>query len=261
MKHSMRLAELDAFTLRESLAAGDATVVIPVGSLEQHGPHLPLATDTVLATYVAEGVAEKLPAFVAPAMSYGYKSQQRTGGGNHLTGTVSLDGSHVSAIARDLTGAYLQQGFANVIFLNGHYENYQFLYEGVDVGLNELGIDVADATRPSVILLAYWDFVSESTLSAVYPDGGFPGWDVEHGGVLETSLMLHLQPDRVWMDDAIDHPRAQFPRFDRLPVVADRTPESGCLSPPTGAEQRKGEILFEQITADIAKSLRIELEL
>lgn len=258
MEHNIRLDRVDAFTLRETLATGDATVIVPVGSLEQHGPHLPLGTDTLLSTYVAEGVAEKFNAFVAPAMAYGYKSQQKSGGGDHLTGTVSLDGSHVTAIARDLTRAYLQQGFVHVVFLNGHYENYPFIYEGVDIALDELGMKQhAHSSRLGILLLSYWDFVSDATLSAVYPDG-FGGWDVEHGGVLETSLMLHLQPGSVWMAEAVDHPPAQFPRFDRLPVVAHRTPSTGCLSSPVGANTKNGQLLFDQITTDIASDLTHE---
>lgn len=256
MEHNIRLDDIDAFTLREALDRGQAAVIVPVGSLEQHGPHLPLGTDAVLSTYVAERVATRLEAFVAPALSYGYKSQQKSGGGDHLLGTTSLTGGQVSGMARDLTIAYLRQGFAQVIFVNGHYENYQFLYEGVDTALHELGFNESSAA--DVILLSYWDFVSEETLATVYPDG-FPGWDVEHGGVLETSLMLYLQPGSVRIERAMDHPPATFPRFDRLPVVARRTPESGCLSSPAGASTDKGRLLFEQLTADMGTELEAEL--
>lgn len=261
MERSIRLDHVDAFTLREILASDDATVIIPVGSLEQHGPHLPLGTDTLLSTHVAEGVARIAPStLVAPAIVYGYKSQQKSGGGNHLTGTVSLEGAHLSAIARDLTRAYLRQGFTNIVYLNGHFENYQFLYEGVDIALDELGITAASSsTRGRAILLSYWDFVSDATLSDVYSAGGFPGWDVEHGGVLETSLMLHREPDKVWMEAAVDHPPASFPRFDRLPVVAERTPDTGCLSSPVGSTAEKGKLLYDQVTDSIAQDLTAEL--
>lgn len=256
MEHNIRLDNIDAFTLRRALDSGRSAVIVPVGSLEQHGPHLPLGTDAVLSAYVAERVAARLGAFVAPALSYGYKSQQKSGGGDHLVGTTSLAGGQVSGMARDLTTAYLRQGFAQVIFVNGHYENYQFLYEGADTALHELGF--TESSAAGVILLSYWDFVSQETLDTVYPDG-FPGWDVEHGGVLETSLMLYLQPGSVWIDRALNHPPAAFPRFDRLPVVAERTPDSGCLSSPAGASTDKGKLLFEQLTADMATELGAEL--
>lgn len=234
------------------------TVLVPVGALEQHGPHLPLGTDSLLATAVSLGVAERTGAKVAQALNYGYKSQQKSGGGNHLRGTLSLDADNLIGITRDITRSFLHQGVRHVVFLNGHYENYQFLYEGVDLALRELGL--SDPAGPSVLLLSYWDYVSESTLATVYPQG-FPGWDIEHGGVLETSLMLHLHPELVHMDEAVEHGPALLPRFDRLPVVPERTPHTGALSAPSGSTAQKGRLLFEQTVADLATDLSTELGL
>ena len=179
MKTSL-LAHVTAPEFSNWLDNERTTVLVPVGALEQHGPHLPLGTDSLLATAVSLGVAERTGAKVAQALNYGYKSQQKSGGGNHLRGTLSLDADNLIGITRDITRSFLHQGVRHVVFLNGHYENYQFLYEGVDLALRELGL--SDPAGPSVLLLSYWDYVSESTLATVYPQG-FPGWDIEHGGV------------------------------------------------------------------------------
>ncbi|MCQ9164449.1 MULTISPECIES: creatininase, partial [unclassified Arthrobacter] len=258
MDKSVFLEDMDAFAYREALASGKATVLIPVGSLEQHGPHLPLGTDTVLSKHFAEGIARRLGALVAQPIAYGYKSQQKSGGGNHLPGTTSLDGAALIGMTRNLVKSFLNQGIRNVVFVNGHFENYQFLYEGIDLALEELGI--GPGAEQSVLLLSYWDFVSQETLSQVYP-GGFPGWDIEHGGVLETSLMLHLEPARVAMDRLVDGPAAVLPRFDRLPVVPERTPATGCLSSAAGSSAAKGELLYGQVVAELALDLADELAL
>ncbi|MDI3329296.1 MAG: creatininase [Micrococcus sp.] len=252
----VRLAHLDAHAYRDWIASGQATVIIPAGAFEQHGPHLPLGTDAILSTAIAEAVAARIGAKVAEPLSYGYKSQQKSGGGNHLAGTISLDAAAVIATTRCLVTGFLAQGVRHIVILNGHYENYQFLYEGVDLALRDLGLG-SDAER-SVLLLSYWDFVSEQTLATVYP-AGFPGWDIEHGGVLETSLMLHLNPGMVDMGRAVSHPPAILPRFDRLPVVAARTPATGCLSAPDGSDAQKGRLLFEQVVADLAADVAAEL--
>ena len=257
MKTSL-LAQATAPEFSRWLEHERTTVLVPAGALEQHGPHLPLGTDSLLATAVSLGVAERTGAKVAQTLNYGYKSQQKSGGGNHLRGTLSLDADNLIGITRDITRSFLQQGIRNVVFVNGHYENYQFLYEGVDLALRELGL--SDPSGPSVLLLSYWDYVSESTLATVYPQG-FPGWDIEHGGVLETSLMLHLHPELVHMDEAVEHDPALLPRFDRLPVVPERTPHTGALSAPSGSTAQKGRLLFEQTVADLATDLSTELGL
>ncbi|MGA7205561.1 MAG: creatininase [Specibacter sp.] len=256
MDASVFLEDMDAFAYREALVSGDAMVLIPVGSLEQHGPHLPLGTDTILSSQFAAGIAKALGALVAQPIAYGYKSQQKSGGGNHLSGTTSLDGASLIAMTRNLVKSFLNQGVRDIVLVNGHFENYQFLYEGIDLALEELGIGPGAAQ--SVLLLSYWDFVSQDTLARVYP-GGFPGWDIEHGGVLETSLMLHLEPARVAMDRLVDGPAAVLPRFDRLPVVPERTPATGCLSSAAGSSAAKGELLYEQVVADLSQDLSREL--
>ena len=195
---------------------------------------------------------------VAPAIAYGYKSQQKSGGGDHLVGTTSLSGASLTAQAPDLVKSYLRQGFRHLVFVNGHYENYQFLYEGIDLALEECGIG-PDADR-SVLLLSYGLRHRRDPREGL-PAKGFPGWEIEHGGVLETSLMLHLRPARVDLTRSPSGPPARLPRFDRLPVVASRTPESGCLSSPQGADAAKGRLLYEQVVAAIAADTAAELSL
>lgn len=252
------MSETDAHTFRTWLTAGPGVVLVPVGALEQHGPHLPMGTDAILSTSIATAVAEGTGALVAQPFAYGYKSQQKSGGGNHLPGTTSLDAATLIGLARNLTVSLLRQEVRHIVFLNGHFENYQFLYEGIDLALRDLGIRTGDDR--CVMLLSYWDYVSDATLSEVYPEG-FPGWDIEHGGVLETSLMLHLMPSLVNMDRAVDHPAAELPRFDRLPVVPARTPSTGCLSAPTGSDAIKGKLLFDQVVDSLTSDIKAELGL
>lgn len=253
-----RLATMTAPEYGDWIDGGQAVAILPTGAFEQHGPHLPLGTDALLSSAVAGAVAEEIGAKALDPFTLGYKSQQRSGGGNHLRGTVSLDADALVALTRQLLRGLLGQGVRHVVVLNGHYENTQFLYEGADLALRDLGLGPGAAQ--SVVLLSYWDYVSAATLEEVYPEG-FPGWDVEHGGVLETSLLLHLHPELVHLERAVSHPPAAPFRFDRLPVVPERTPSTGCLSAPDGASAAKGELLFTQTVADLAAELRAELGL
>lgn len=250
------MEELDAFAYSEQLAAG-APVLIPAGSIEQHGPHMPLHVDSLLSRTIAGETARRIGAVVSAPISYGYKSQQRSGGGNHLPGTTSLTGDLVTAIAKTLVLEFVRQGVKQIGFINGHFENYQFLYEGADLALKELANAGHDNIR--IMLLSYWDFVDDETISKLYPHG-FTGWDLEHGGVLETSLMLHLFPEQVDMTKVEDSPPAELPNYDVLPVRPELTPASGCLSSAVEATADKGRILLETASAGMAAAIKSQFE-
>lgn len=247
-------ATLDAHSLRGRLDEHPLTpIVVPVGAFEQHGPHLPLGTDGILATAIGTAVAAEIGGTALPALSYGYKSQPRSGGGNTQFGTLSLDATTLIHIVCDLTRALLEDGFRRIVLINGHFENYQHLYEGVDLALREHRDP--EAEPPEVVLLSYWDFVSDDVLTRIYGDE-FPGWDVEHGGTLETSLLLHLHPELVHLDRAPTHPAVQNPPFDVLPESRASLPRSGVLSSPDTASAENGSLLHEAVVDSIATTLR-----
>lgn len=245
------ITRLDAFTYRQ-IMAGDPVILIPVGSIEQHGPHMPLGVDTLLSTTMAELTAQRIGAYVGPTITTGYKSQQRSGGGNHIIGSFGFDAQTVIGVCQTLVRELSRHGTRRIVFVNGHYENYQFIYEGVDLALRELA-GRSDAP-PQVMLLSYWDFVTEEVINQLYPEG-FPGWDVEHGGVMETSLMLEFFPELVHMERVMDLPAAQLPLYDLLPVDASLTPESGCLSSAQAASAEKGRILTGSVVEEMGAAI------
>jgi creatinine amidohydrolase len=251
-------AELPWPDFQAAMKDGKKPVLIPLGSMEQHGHHMPLHVDVLLPTEFARRVACRVGGLVAPSFSYGYKSQQKCGGGNHMPGTVSLEGSTLVHQLRDVIKEFARHGGRNFAIVNGHYENSWFITEAVDLALRELRWDGINNVK--VVVLSYWDFVNEATITTLYPDG-FPGWAVEHGGVLETSLMLTLYPELVQLERAIDHPAATFPPYDVYPVKAEWTPASGTLSSPRAASKEKGDILLSVCTEGIVKALADEFRL
>ncbi|VEG26059.1 creatininase [Actinomyces howellii] len=246
------ITRLDAFTYRQILSEDDPVVLIPVGAIEQHGPHMPLSVDVLLSTTMAELTADRLgAALVGPTVTTGYKSQQRSGGGNHIVGSFGFDAETVIGVCRTLVRELARHGARRIVFVNGHYENYQFLYEGVDLALRELA---PSGEVPQVMLLSYWDFVTEEVIARLYPEG-FPGWDVEHGGVMETSLMLEFFPELVHMDRVMDLPAADLPLYDLLPVDPSLTPESGCLSSAQAASAEKGQVLAASVVEGMTEAI------
>lgn len=252
MSSHVNITQMDAFTYRERLAAGDVVMLIPVGSIEQHGPHAPLGVDMMLSTKISELVADRVSGLVGPTVTTGYKSQQRSGGGNHIVGSIGFDADVVIGVCRTLVREFVRHGVRKIAFINGHYENYQFIYEGVDLALRDLSTHGAET--PSVMMLSYWDFVTPEVIEELYPDG-FPGWDVEHGGVMETALMLNYFPHLINMDRAMDLPAADLPLYDLLPVDPSLTPASGCLSSGVASTAEKGVILAESIVNGLVSAI------
>lgn len=266
MKPTVYMEEMDAFTYREKLAK-DAVMFIPVGALEQHGSHMAMCVDAALTKAMAGATAEALEAdtnnaikgIVSAPINYGYRSQQRSGGGFHLSGTTSLSGTTLIALAKDIVFGLILHGARKIVFMNGHYENYQFIFEGAELALEkarESGIDDA-----KIQLLSYWDFVDEKTIAELYPEG-FTGWDLEHAGVMETSLMLLFYPDLVDMGKVNDPLYAGLPavppNYDVLPIIADYTPPSGCLSSPVESSREKGVILRDVAVQNMVKAIKQE---
>ncbi|HEY9536834.1 MAG TPA: creatininase [Kiloniellaceae bacterium] len=234
---------------------GAVPILLPIGSMEQHGHHMPMHVDVLLPVEFARRVAGEVGALVAPPFTYGYKSHQKSGGGNHLPGTTSLDGATLVAALRDVIKEFARHGVRRICLVNGHFENAWFIVEGIDLALRELRWDGIENMK--IVVLSYWDFVDKATIAKLYPNG-FTGWDLEHGGVLETSLMLALYPDLVSLDRAVDHAPASFPPYDVYPTKPEWTPASGTLSSPKGSSKEKGEILLDVCVTGIVKALKAE---
>jgi len=119
----MRLDDLTWYELDALIKAGPPILILPTGSLEQHGPHLPLNTDTILPLAVADRVAAMIGALVAPPLPYGYKSQPKSGGGNHFPGCAGLDGATYINLVRDLICDFARHGLTKIVLFDGHMEN------------------------------------------------------------------------------------------------------------------------------------------
>jgi creatinine amidohydrolase len=257
MTDSVLMAELSWPEFEVKIAAG-APVLIPLGATEQHGPHLPLGVDVYLPTGVAMRVAREVGGIVAPTIPYGYKSQPRSGGGQAFPGTTSLDANTFALVVRDVIRGLGRDGVRRLVVVNGHFENTWPTVEGVDLGLRELRRDgIADM---QLMRLEYWDFVRRATLDRLFPEG-FPGTELEHASLLETSLMLLLRPDLVAMEKVPDDGPAKFPTYDRHPVPDGFVPASGVLARAERASAEKGQWLIDDHVELIAAAVRAEFRL
>jgi len=250
---SLRLDELTWPELDQLTREGPPIVILPTGSLEQHGPHLPLGTDRFMPERIAELVAERLGALVAPALPYGYKSQPKSGGGNHFPGCASLDGTTYTLMVRDIICDLARHGLTRIVLFDGHMENQWFLTEASDLALRALKAEGVEGAR--IVKLGYWTFITPVTEAVLFPDG-LLSWELEHAAVMETSCMLHLWPELVRAELIPDGPAAAFPPYDVYPFDTGPIPPSGVLSSAIGATAEKGRAVIAQVVPDIATALR-----
>lgn len=229
--------------------------IIPTGSIEEHGPHMPLGMDNMSAYEISMGLTTRYHAVVMPPLTYGYRSQATIGGGDFFPGTTSVGAEAYIYTARDILLDLLRHDVRRIVFVNGHLENMFFLTEAIELARRNHLLEEAK------ILLTSWDlFIKESTLDIVH-DGKFPGWALEHAAVNETSLMLSLRPEVVDMDKLPDEPASRVLDYSVFPPAPDSVTKNGALCPATGASVEKGNLLLDDIWAGYERTFSIEFGL
>ena len=185
------LGGLPSPQLETRLKQGSVDVLIPLGALEQHGPHLPLATDTIIANAVAEVVSERLPDLVsAPCLPIGCSD-------HHLSfaGTASIPkevaSRYLLAVIRTLQG----HGFRHAYVFSGHAGNIS--------AMNQMTESLDPAIRRRVAVSVDWPDQRRALHEWAESELGMTPERVgSHAGHFETSIMLYLRPDLVDMDAA-----------------------------------------------------------
>jgi len=218
--------------------------ILPFGAHEQHGPHCPLNTDTVLAAGLAARLAARLDALLLPAIPYG-----ETWNNEGFAGTLSLSFETVQAILLDLGRGLKRSGAGALIIVNGHFGNRAPLELAcrrlkVETGLALLLLDYPGLERVA-------GEICESTPAA-------PSF--YHADELETSLMLHLQPKSVKMELAApEYP--QFPAtFGAEPLRLDTFCQTGVFGDPRPATAEKGRRILDALAEESLRVIAAFLE-
>jgi creatinine amidohydrolase len=220
-------------TYQELVASGVVTAIIAVGAIEQHGPHLPLGTDWMLADAVAQRVGEKLDAYVLPAVPFG-ASQAHLG----FRGSVWLEHDTLAAVVKDLARCLIAQGFHRIVILNIHGGNIV-----LKVAVRDLNFDQSEGR----VILVHPLLAANKELSRVIESLATEA----HAGELETSLMLHLHDDLVQGEGPDEVPDAPADYFDYLPLQLVST--SGIWGRASLATEDKGRQAMESLVERTVK--------
>ncbi len=204
-----------------ALAEAGAWVLVPVGSMEQHGEHLPVDTDTTSAWHVACSAArmvEHPPVVVTPPVWAGLSPQHSS-----FPGAISLRLETLTSLIADICANIGSQGFGGIVLLNGHGGNRSLL--------EALALELRHRLGLPILAVTYWDLIPDA-LEEVREGEGV---SIGHSGELETSIQLYLQPER---------------------VADERRLVPGITDDPSLGEAAKGQRLMEAAAEALADYVR-----
>ena len=249
---------LDDMTWLEVAEALDSThvIIVPVGSIEQHGYHLPHNVDSRCSEYIAEEAAKKLVSdnrihvIVAPVIRYTNSNHFK-----YYPGTIGVSPDTFMKIVEDVARGLINQGFKNIVFLNGHGPNSA----AIQVALMKVSYDL-----PKAGLYSFdWWSLGVDEIRAMRKSSAM--WHAEE---LETSLSLVIQPENVYMEKAVKDqttfslskkwisPDLHAPQRLTWHSRNRREGQSGVMGDPTVASKEMGEKFLSFIIDDFVEVIK-----
>lgn len=240
--------KLRADQLRDQ-ARKDAIVILPIASIEQHGPHLPVEVDSMLGETVAARTADKVQAkgqevLVLPVLWTGLSEHHMSFGG-----TITLDNATFAAVVEGVVKSILRHGFKRIVLLNAHGGN--------ENALRSIADDLTPKYGVPIVQFTYW-YAAAAAIGAILETQT----GLQHACEAETAMMMAVRPDLVAED------RIPLAKSNTTPDVADvvgggvymwrsigSRSGSGVIGNPEAATPAKGEALFDAIASALADKL------
>ncbi|MBM3776103.1 MAG: creatininase family protein [Acidobacteria bacterium] len=252
MSERYRYEEFAWPEIRDAVAE-NRVCVLPVGTVEQHGPHLPLVTDVLTATEMSRLAVERVPreAVLMPSVYYSFNE-------HHLDfpGTIAIRGQTIINYVTDVGRSLAHHGFRKILLVNGHGSNVPFL----DIAAR----NITNHTGAICAMAPWWGLIPRKLIEELR-ESEFPG-GMAHGCELETSVLLHLRPDLVQMQKAekdIHFQKTEFFYWDLekpSPVFFQewfsRYSKTGTVGDPLKASAEKGRRFVEAVVERMVALIR-----
>jgi creatinine amidohydrolase len=247
------IGEMTSVEVSEALTEGIQTVVLPVGAMEQHGPHGVIGTDSFLAQVVAEKVASKLNALLAPLMPYGLSSSHM-----NFKGTISVTPETFTLFSKDVLSSLIHHGFKRIVIINGNEPNYYPLIMVARSLREQTGI---------LITISNW----YSSLQESWKElPGIKGTErtewkwpyfMAHGGLLETAGAMAYKQGMVRLDLATTYGAERREAFSNpvvsLPARIDEVTQKGSYGDPRAATEELGKVWTDFAADRIVEKVKI----
>jgi creatinine amidohydrolase len=249
-------ARYGKYTWPEIKAADrDRVVILPVGAMEDHGPHLPLDTDNLIVGRLCAAVAESIPGEVLllPAIPFGFNEHHKD-----FPGVIYIQPETLMHFVEDVARSLAHHGFRRILLLNGHGSNHPVL----DLAARKTVI----ATGCLCVSASYWNLIGGAIAEHRSSETG----GIAHACELETSVYLYLEPEVVRLDKArktiVHDPSSRYFCLDLMggsKAMAmqwwSAQTEDGTMGDPTAADPAKGKRFFEaavKATVELVREIR-----
>jgi creatinine amidohydrolase len=221
LNKKVQLERMSWVEVKEAVKEANGVALIPIGAMEEHGPHLPVGTDSIETYEIARLAALQAKVVVTPLVWFGNSRAFMD-----FPGTITLQPDTLGKVIKDIAMSLIHHGFNKPVIVDGHGGNYGML----DLVVEDLHLETgALATHIRV-----WE------MGSVPKPEGVPAYD-GHGGISETSAMMHLMPDDVAVDKFVDSkPEVDITRF-------------GSVFPSPGGQLSRGPVVFSLTMAEMVE--------
>lgn len=227
---------LDELTMPEfaEIVKQNPVVILPLGAVEEHGPHLPLCTDSIQPEYVAQKVAERTGALIAPPIRYGFCSSTK-----NFPGTITISFDTLRELILDILSEFVRNGIKNIVVLSGHAGRVHM------AALRLAAHKVVEKSKANIMVLSDYDIAYD----LLTKDETIPQ-DDGHSGLIETSRVLAIRGELVKGEGVLG--TARPPKFMVLKAPETHFP-TGVMGDPTNASREKGDEINEFIIKELTK--------
>ncbi|MEO2220522.1 MAG: creatininase family protein [Nitrosopumilus sp.] len=224
--------------LRNLIKNKKQVAIIPIGSIEQHGPHLPISTDSDIVSEVAKKIADKKGYLLLPTITYGISFEHAP------FFNLSIRESTLRTVLIDLCTSLLENNIKTVFIINGHHGNLKSI-KNIDIKLQKIL-----KNKLKVIPLSYWHFMNR---------------DFDHAGFVETSLMLAISKNvkmklakKGLITDKMT--KKEITKIGKLANQSfPKATKNGIWGDPTKATKRDGRIILTEIIENLSKKCQTYL--
>ncbi|MEM2760429.1 MAG: creatininase family protein [Nitrososphaerales archaeon] len=225
-------------SIRKQISHGKNRAILPIGSIEQHGAHLPVATDAMIAEDIAKRVSKIVNAFVLPTIFYGVSYEHRP------LFNISIRNETLSALISDICISLAENGINRIILLNAHYGN--------DAALSSITQTIHDKVPRDTLVysLSYWMVMDE---------------EIGHADANETSLVLAIEPKMVTMKNVKvgnvkvrvrSDQKLVMSRLTSIPSSFPRLASNGIWGDPRKASNSKGKTMLDKVSKKLADVIK-----